>query len=133
MAFQFVLWRCFWFSGILAWRPFVLELARQLRPRLKEKDSYIMLVFPFCCICHCINFWYLRQFHSKLSAAHSRLFLMHPGHPKRSNMAKAWADGSGVVGQEKLQHQKLNPGFFLFCLLPATVLAFPLLSFPIVN
>jgi len=62
MAFQFVLW---------------CSLVSYHSPSL----AGWAVVFPFCCICHCINFWYLRQFHSKLSAAHSRLFLMHPGHP----------------------------------------------------
>lgn len=39
---------------------------------------HCLFLVCLCCICHCINFWYLRQFHSKLSAGHSRLFLMHP-------------------------------------------------------
>lgn len=112
MAFQFVLlWRSFRFVCLLA--------------------------FPLCCICHCINFWYLRQFHSKLSAAHSRLFLMHPGQarpgpiPSHTNRTGArqveaiWpgqgslllAGSGGVPGNYR--HHKLNFSVPVFLIFPS--------------
>lgn len=61
---------------------------------------HCLFLVCLCCICHCINFWYLRQFHSKLSAGHSRLFLMHPATRSNEAICRNWLPAGEIAEEE---------------------------------
>lgn len=67
---------------------------------------HCLFLVCLCCICHCINFWYLRQFHSKLSAGHSRLFLMHPATRSNEAICRNWL-AAGDCGRSKKETKQI--------------------------